>query len=108
MTNKITDKWWVVPVVALVGVTMLMILLITVFRSKKDPEQEEIIELQNRLIETLERVNQKSDSIISYQKAILEGNRAKETTIIREIREVPSKVKNLSKEQLRNEVNNYE
>jgi hypothetical protein len=104
-TNK---QWWVVPAVIVIGVTMIIILLLTIFKPKNDKNEQRIIELQNQLIETLERVNEKSDSIILYQKEILSGNREKETTIIREIREVPAKVKSLSKEQLRNEVNNYE
>jgi preprotein translocase subunit SecF len=101
-------NWWIIPAVALVGIIAVVILLITIFKPKKDQQQERIIELQNQLIESLQRVNEKSDSIILYQKEVLKGNREKETTIIREYREIPAKVKNLSKEQLRNEVNNYE
>jgi hypothetical protein len=68
---------------------------------------DSVIKYQQKNIETLQRFNEGQDSAIQRLDEAYKKNRPTETRIIREYEKIPVTVRDLNREQLRNEVTNY-
>lgn len=109
---KALGRTWLI--VGAVAVILAIILLITVFRPKRDSANmmrvqalDSVIKYQQATIDALQRSNQIQDSIIAGLDQKYSENRKTETRIIHQYEKIPSTVRDLNREQLRGEIANY-
>lgn len=97
-------------------VVLLIILIITVFKSKGDVSQDykakmqtldSVIKYQQKTIESLEKYADQQDTIIANLERDYSANRPKETKIIHQYEKIPDNINSLNREQLRREVSAY-
>lgn len=114
---KYVAKWplWT-KIVAGVGLVLLVILLITVFRKKPEVNQDylkeikaldEKIELQQQTIEALQSSQAFRDSLIIEQLDAISKNKTTQTQIIHRYEKIPTDVRSLDRDKLRSEITNY-
>lgn len=108
---KYVMKWplWT-KIVAGVGLVLLVILLITVFRKKPETNQEYLQEIKalDQKIDALQQGQALRDSIILDQLEDIKKSKQTQTQIIHRYEQIPNTVRDLSKDQLRGELSKYE
>lgn len=95
---------------------IFIVLVVVVFRKTKPvndsyegqiQQLDSTIKYQQTTINALQSVNASQDSVIYHLDEAYKKNRPVETRIIHEYEKIPVTVRDLNREQLRNEVSNY-
>lgn len=108
-TWKKRSRTWLI----ILGVAVILgfVLLFTVFGKQKDnPKIEALqkeLEGEKARVKILEEKLPLYDSLLANQQRQLDNNRQTETKIIHHYEKIPATVRDLTREQLRNEVTNY-
>jgi Tfp pilus assembly protein PilN len=99
------NRTWLIA--AGVGVVLVIVLLFTVFKRKDSTNADARIEVLQEQIDNLKRSNVFLDSMIKEQDTLLIINNQKEIKIKERHDKEPTRVPNLTKDQLRSEVTNF-
>lgn len=103
-------KWplWT-KIVAVVGLILLVVLLITVFRKKPETNQEYLQEIKalDQKIDALQQGNALRDSIILDQLEDIKKSKQTQTQIIHRYEQIPNNVMSLDRDELRRQVTDY-